>query len=402
MVSKIKKMKKTITFLLCIIVSFNSFTQIVTIPDAKFKAALVANTLINTNADTEIQVSEANAFTGSLVLNYDSISDLTGIASFIQLTDLSCVGNQLTSLDLSSNTSLTGLSCAYNQLTNLNISANTALTYLYCSTNQLTSLDVSANTALTSLVCALNQLSSLDLSANTALTFLYCGQNQLTNLDVSTNTALTSLTCNFNQLTSLDVSTNTALTNINCMFNQIASLDVSTNNALTYLYCNENKLSNLNVHGADALTYLQCYKNNGYSNLDISGATNLKTLNCSSSPNLHCIQVANVAAANAQADWHKDTIANYSTNCATSISNTELISFSLYPNPVNNTLNIRGLQKGDELQLFNIYGQLLLSENCSNDSNKLLDIHSLSNGIYTIQFKRNNSKYLRKFIKESY
>ncbi|HOZ52917.1 MAG TPA: T9SS type A sorting domain-containing protein [Chitinophagaceae bacterium] len=395
-------MKKTITFLLCIIVSFNSFTQIVTIPDAKFKAALVANSLINTNADTEIQVSEANAFTGGLVLYYDSISDLTGIASFINLTDLNCVGNQLTSLDLSSNTALTGLSCALNQLTNLNISANTALTYLYCSTNQLASLDVSTNTALTSLDCGANPLTSLDISSNITLIFLSCGQSQLTSLDVSNNTALTSLICNFSQLTSLDVSTNTALTNLNCMVNQITSLDVSTNNALTYLYCNENKLSNLNVHGANALTKLLCYKNNGYSNLDISGATNLKTLSCFYSPNLHCIQVANVAAANAQADWHKDSIASYSINCATSVSNSELISFCLYPNPANNTLNIRGLQKGDELQLFNIYGQLLLSENCSNDSNKLLDIHSLSNGIYTMQFKRNNTKYLRKFIKESY
>ena len=57
------------------------------------------------------------------------------------------------------------------------MSANTALTELYCLYNQLTSLDVSANTALTELYCLSNQLTSLDVSANTALTFLECEDN---------------------------------------------------------------------------------------------------------------------------------------------------------------------------------------------------------------------------------
>ena len=55
--------------------------QNVNIPDAKFKAALVGNSSINTNGDTEIQVSEAMSYTGESLLAYDSafsISDLTG------------------------------------------------------------------------------------------------------------------------------------------------------------------------------------------------------------------------------------------------------------------------------------------------------------------------------------
>jgi hypothetical protein len=35
--------------------------QIVSIPDANFKSALVGNPAINTNNDTEIQVGEANS-----------------------------------------------------------------------------------------------------------------------------------------------------------------------------------------------------------------------------------------------------------------------------------------------------------------------------------------------------
>jgi hypothetical protein len=53
--------------------------QNVTIPDANFKAALVGNLAINTNADTEIQVSEAAAYTGAILVGSKSIANLTGI-----------------------------------------------------------------------------------------------------------------------------------------------------------------------------------------------------------------------------------------------------------------------------------------------------------------------------------
>ena len=48
--------------------------------------------------------------------------------------------------------------------------------------------------------CSSNQLTTLDVSTNTALTSLNCYGNQLTTLDVSTNTALTSLNCYGNQI----------------------------------------------------------------------------------------------------------------------------------------------------------------------------------------------------------
>ena len=52
-----------------------------------------------------------------------------------------------------------------------------SLTELYCLSNQLTSLDVSGCTALTAVVCYSNQLTSLDVSANTAQTEVYCENN---------------------------------------------------------------------------------------------------------------------------------------------------------------------------------------------------------------------------------
>ena len=169
-------MKKPLLVLLAL--PFIGLGQNVNIPDANFKAYLVGNTAINTNGDTEIQVTEASAFKGAIDCGDMNISNLTGIEAFTALTWLRCSNNQLTSLDVSANTDLTYLECEVNQLTRLYLSKNTALTTLHCSSNQITSLDVSQNTALTTLWCSENELSSLDVSQNTALTELGCDGNK--------------------------------------------------------------------------------------------------------------------------------------------------------------------------------------------------------------------------------
>lgn len=205
---------KTLLLSLISILALNSYSQNVYIPDANFKSYLVDNSSINTNADNEIQESEASAFTGVIGCNASNISDLTGIEEFTALTWLFCIGNQLTSLDVSSNTALTSLSCGNNPLTTLDIYQNTALTTLVCFENQLTSLDVSNNTELTYLDCANNPLAILNVSQNTALETLDCLATELTSLDVSENAALTTLSCGQNIfLTCLNVQngTNTGL-----------------------------------------------------------------------------------------------------------------------------------------------------------------------------------------------
>lgn len=189
--------------------------RIVNIPDANFKAVLVRDSLINTNGDGEIQVSEALACTTIDVRNSD-ISDLTGIEEFTALTVLACIDNQLTKLDVSSNTALQKIYCEDNQLTTLDVSKNKALTNLWCNSNQLTNLDVGSNTSLNELYCFDNQLTTLNVSHSTSLTILACNKNQLTTIDLSKNTALTELYCNNNQLTKLDVSTNTSLKKLFC------------------------------------------------------------------------------------------------------------------------------------------------------------------------------------------
>ncbi|WP_445456522.1 hypothetical protein [Flavobacterium sp. HNIBRBA15423] len=187
---------------------------IVTIPDANFKASLLAHgnsitgngiSKIDTNDDGEIQISEAQVYAGTINCFDKNISDLTGIEAFINITGLGVVNNQLASLNISQNTALEVFNCGGNQLTSLDVSQNTVLKFLYCYENQLTSLDVSQNIALTQLNCQSNQLTNLDVSQNVALTLLACLSNQLTSLDVSQNVALIQLHCYDNQLISLNL-----------------------------------------------------------------------------------------------------------------------------------------------------------------------------------------------------
>ena len=67
-----------------------SFAQNVNIPDVNFKACLVGDAFINTNRDTEIQVSEAAAFTSTIEVNFLNFSDLLSIQAFTKITRLDC------------------------------------------------------------------------------------------------------------------------------------------------------------------------------------------------------------------------------------------------------------------------------------------------------------------------
>jgi hypothetical protein len=175
-------MKARLLFLL-LFTSLSSFAQQYTaIPDANFEKKLIALGIDDVE-DKQVLTSKINAIS-SLDVSSSSITDLTGIQDFINLTSLKCGGNQLTNLDVSFNGALDQLFCSFNNLISLNVSKNTELKILECSANQLTDLDISKNIYLNELYCGANQLSSLDVSKNTALKKLACSYNRLTNLNL--------------------------------------------------------------------------------------------------------------------------------------------------------------------------------------------------------------------------
>ena len=108
------KTKLFYTFILLSV--FTVKAQNVNIPDANFKAYLLANFQINLNKDNEISLAEATNTTAIISVRDKAITNLKGIEAFVNITSLRCDKNFITSLDLSKNTKLTNLIAKDNQL----------------------------------------------------------------------------------------------------------------------------------------------------------------------------------------------------------------------------------------------------------------------------------------------
>lgn len=295
---------KTLLLFTTLFLSFFCSSQIVNIPNAAFKAKLLAanstnfyasteapvysafynnwngptSNTIDTNNDGEIQVSEALAIK-CLNLKDSNLTNLTGIEFFTNLQSLRVNGNSLTTLNLNQNTALINLRCENNLLTTLNIDQLANLKDFNCEFNQLTSFNISQSTALQRLYCNNNNLTTLNVSQLPALEILHCNFNSLTTLDVSTCISLKNLQCSSNSLTTLNVSGASALEFLTCAINNLTSLDLSQNGFLTWLRCENNQLNNLNVSQCINLQQLWCY-NNQLASLDVSTLTNMTKFVC--------------------------------------------------------------------------------------------------------------------------
>jgi hypothetical protein len=146
-----------------------------------------------------------------------------GIEDFTALEELR-VSNSVGGLD---NTTLT-----------IDISNNLNLRILECNNNAITNLDVSNNTSLVRLSCYNNLLTNLDVSNNVDLYFLYSGCPTMTSLDLSNNINLKNLAFR-GQFTEIDLSNNILLQTISIAYNSnLSSLDISHLNSLTMFHAN--------------------------------------------------------------------------------------------------------------------------------------------------------------------
>ncbi|MBL4668737.1 MAG: hypothetical protein JKY30_05685, partial [Flavobacteriales bacterium] len=333
-------MKKILLSILTITAfAFGTNAQNVNIPDANFKTYLVGNSAINTNSDTEIQVSEAAAFAGQINCSSLSISDLTGIEYFTALTGLQCQQNSLTALDVTNNTALTILYCFNNSITALDVTNNTVLTSLACNYNSLTALDVANGNNINftwfnatinpnlscitvddatysttnwtnidaassfSLNCsappcsvnipdanfkaylvgntAINTNLDTEIQCSEAAAFagtINCGTSTITDLTgIEEFVNLTVLLCSNNPLASVDLSQNIALTEISFLNNNLSAINLSTNTQLTYVEVSGNSLSSLDISMLTNLTQLWA-KNNGLYTLSLPSSSSITTL----------------------------------------------------------------------------------------------------------------------------
>ena len=449
---------KWLLTLLTVIIFGTGMAQIVFIPDANFKDALVNSNCVDldgdeigdvdadTNNDGEIQVTEAEAVL-ALVVPLKGITSLQGLESFVNLTLLNCQSNQVTSLDLTPNLALIKLDCRDNDLTSLIVNQNQDIEWLSCETNQLNSLDVSQNTNLIVLDCSENSLNSIDVTQNTSLCSFHCSANQLTTIDISNNPNLLNFSCRSNSLTSLDVSQNTDLqylicytnelsqldvTNnpflehIKCYNNPLTSLDLSENHVLNYLWSSNSQLTNLDVSNNSLLSYLYVWQNdlteldlsqnpelfaigvhqNNLSSLDLRNGNNggIFLMWAQENPDLGCINIDNENATYPKcmmppfkppAGWCKDEFTIFSENCLLGTKEFTNTLYQLYPNPVTDVFYIKSSVSIENLKVFSLQGALRLESNAGNR----MEVSDLQSGLYLVQITSEEGIFTQKFIK---
>jgi uncharacterized repeat protein (TIGR01451 family) len=282
--------KSFFTILILLVAQCCLLAQVVDIPDANFKNALVNTLCVDTNGDGlsdrdadlnndgEIQVSEAETVK-SLDVSYAYAQSLIGIKSFNQLEKLNCSSNQLINLDVQGLSYLKELNCNKNQINTLFLQGLSNLVLLMCEQNQLISLDVQGLSSLKVMYCEVNQLATLDMQGLSNLESLSCGINQLTTLNVQGLTNLEVLICDINKLTTLNVEGLTNLAGLLCSDNQLVTLEVKNLSNLVSLGCGNNQLTILNVTGLSSLTQLDC-SSNQLTYFDARDMTSLKSLWC--------------------------------------------------------------------------------------------------------------------------
>lgn len=385
-----------------------AISQNVNIPDVTFKTYLLSQDDINTNFDDDIQVSEAMAYTDSIICVGMGITDLTGIEAFQNIRFLSCVNNQLTelnvsqnialqelicamnniySLDVSSNINLKNLRCSYNPIYTLSVGNNPNLQYLYCENNYLSALDVTQNPGLLELFCTHNSIQSLDLSVHQHLQRLDCSSMPLNHLDLAPSNDLVYIMCNGNSLseidltkcplleefrgvngyyTQLDLSNCPHLKRFDCPFGHLTSLDFSHNPQMEVIYCFSSELTSLNV------------ANGNNPNLQLLWATGNQ---------LSCVKVDN--ATYSTQNWTGnnfgfDSLVYFSENCSAGLTEKEQIEIELYPNPATTSVNVT-VSGPTNYSITSTDGTVIASGELS-AGNHLLNTGSFTAGIYFVEF----------------
>ncbi|MBU3010285.1 T9SS type A sorting domain-containing protein [Polaribacter vadi] len=379
-----KKVLLFITIINCGIIQ----TQNVNIPDPIFKEKLLnhINPVINTNSDNEIQISEAEAITGRINVSTSTVSDITGIEAFVNMTEFLCAETNVTSVNMNSNTKLTYLDFIDAKVTNLNISNCTELKELWCFGNNLTSLNIENNKLLESVYCYDNQLTNLNIENNVKLKILNVSNNKLSSLNILNNTNLEGLACLDNEISNINTSNNLNLEFLLISENLLTTLDVSNNSSLYVLRCQDNpNLKTINL------------KNGNNQNFTFSGdaKSNFENL-----PNIETIcidDLNNVAFTNGISNQVGNSL-TFTDNCST-LSNEEfsIENYVISPNPIENILTIKSKKEILKIEIYNYIGKLILEKK----QESKINISSLKNGIYLLKiFGENGEVQIKKILKK--
>jgi len=399
-----------------------SAQDFVNVPNVNFKNTLLVNTQINKNNDGEISVEEAKSFSGKLDVSNKRINDLTGIEAFVNIAELDCSVNKITSLDISSLIKLRTFICTDNKIKFIDLSKNVKLETLIINKNELAALNTDNLTELKKIDCSenvqniwvllnnLKRLGKIDVSKNEKLEILYAYDNNTIELILPVNSALKELVYINNRTDEIDLSNQKMLEKVKITFTGAKDIKLPKNAAnLSDLNVSYNNLKTLNISNLKGLKKLNCNYNELVSlNLKNGANSLIESLSVEGNPNLTCIQVDSDNAAielqkivqfisSSQGFTMNFTM---SENCNTTLSvniNEEPTAdtFSVYPNPVNEVLNIETNGAVKNIIVYSIQGVKMYE-----GTDLAINTVNFLSGIYIIEVISEKGKHgVKKFIK---
>ena len=264
--------------------------QNVTFADPAFKNYLLENStllldgtygFIDADGDGEINILEAENV-GQLEI-YDQspalIVDLTGIEAFTNLYVLGIYDVGVTSLNISNLTNLDELN--FNNcmaLSSINLSSTANLRTFSAFNCSFSTIDFTSSTTLEIVsIGNCDLLTSINLSGLTLLTYVSIYDlDLLNNLNLLNTPILYSFSMgNCNAITGLDIQNHDYLTQFSCISNNVLqNVNVSGCSNLQSLDIQNNALTDLNLTGNTALRYLNA-SNNQLATIDLSTLVNL-------------------------------------------------------------------------------------------------------------------------------
>lgn len=210
--------------------------------------------------------------------------------------NISCMSNDITSIDVSQNESLELLHCGDNKLTTIDVTKNENLKTLHCEDNMLTSVDVSKNPHMSWIKLNNNNIEDIDVSTCSELTELDCINTGITSLDLKNNPILSAVYADNNNLTDIDITSNPEINVLSLSNNKIKNLDLTASANLQVLYCDNNEIENLNLNENPILMWLYC-GNNQITDIDLSNNTEIKILDISNN-RLNSLNISNATILN--------------------------------------------------------------------------------------------------------
>jgi hypothetical protein len=350
-----------------------------------------------------------------------AINDLTGIEDFTSLETLN-INRQTSSLsngvyitspsglDLSQNTNLKNFVCRGCKLQNLDLSANVNLESLNLGQwsdpptlplNNISTLDLTSNTILKYVDASYCSLQNISFPQSSSLLSVFAKNNSISNIDFTSLTNLKRLDLSNNAIINIAGNNNTTFKSLNLQNNpNLISLPTSASN-VDSLIVKGCAFSGLNLSTFSNIKFLDC-SDNDLECLSIKNNSNTQMgyLNTLNNFTLTCIEVDDSLFSSNNPIWNanKDDWSSYSEDCigvcvTADISEVNIEKIIIYPNPTNGIINIQSESNIKEITLLDVAGKTLGKFKANS-----VDLSEFASGTYMLNIRYANDFEVSKQI----